>query len=193
MVLPAAVVEARRAAVRCLSDGRKVSTDDEAARYVDERGFVPIMGLAGCPLPSLSEAGVRPPREGFISDDAWRWKEVLPQQKRCAYGRFLRQRGFFLSWRLFPAFYRLYRRPALQSQAPDFILEDWGHSQDYAAGLLSRQEWQVLATIAERGPIDSRQLWNLSQTQDLVAQLAAAGRLAEVEVEGWQGTWLWAI
>lgn len=281
--LPVAAVEARRLAVRCLSDGHKVSTDDEAARYVDERGFVPIMRLAGSQLPSLSEADIRPAWEGFdITDGAWRWKEVLPQQKRCAYGKFLRQRGFFLSWRLFPAFYLLYRRPRLPDQAPNGTLGGRDHDQDYAAGLLSRQEWLILETIAARGPIDSRRLWralkrafdsnrsrfeqalvalqagfrimvaggdlegwsmhywdlverqvpggllnrlpspeeareallyqyvantvvctareaagffhwDLSQTQGLIAQLVAAGRLAEVEVEGWKGAWLWAV
>src|SRR5512136_2881832 len=90
-----------RAAARCLADGRKVSTDDDAVAFVDQRGFAPLMHLAGCELPSLSEADIRDPWQGFdITDGAWRWKEVLPQSKRCAYGKFLRGRGFFISWGL---------------------------------------------------------------------------------------------
>jgi hypothetical protein len=155
-VLTEAMVAARRASARCLSDGRKASLDEEAARYVDERGFAPIMRLRGCDLPSLSEADVREPWQGFdITDGAWRWKEVLPEQRRCAYGRFLLNRGFFISWRLFPAFYRLYGHFADESKGT----EQRTAREEYADGLLGRLEWLVLETIAERGPVDSRLLW----------------------------------
>jgi hypothetical protein len=138
-LLSSDLLSARRAAVRSL-DGHKASTDDEAARYLDERGFAPLFPLTGLDLPSLSDADAR---EG---DGAWRWKEVLPAQGRCAYGKFLRGRGFFVSWRLFPAFYRLYGRSA----SPE---------EDYAAGLLGRPDLAVWQAIAQRGPVDSRVLW----------------------------------
>jgi len=177
LVLSSDLVLARRAAVRRLNDGSRISTDEEAARYVDERGFCPLMHLSGCELPGISEADTRTPWEGFdITDGAWRWKETLPQAGKCAYGRFLRQRGFFISWRLLPAFYRLHGRPATVSQTPAETdgarLDQLGDgtvdrpdggpatgAEDYAAGLLGRLEYLVLETVAERGPIDSRQLW----------------------------------
>lgn len=147
-------VAASRAAVRRLSDGRQVNSDEDAAAYVDERGFAPLMHLTRCELPSLSEADIRDTWEGFdITDGAWRWKEVLPQAKRCAYGRFLRGRGFFVSWRLFPALYRLRGRPRDETGGQG------DHAADYSDGLLGRLDWSVLETIEERGPIDSRRLW----------------------------------
>jgi hypothetical protein len=142
-------VARRREAVRRLKDGRQVFSDEDAARYVDERGFTPLMRLSGCTLPSISEADSRESWEGFdITDGAWRWKETLPQAHWCAYGKFLRQRGFFVAWRMFPAFYWLYG-PQGDSTGAD----------DFADGLLGRTEMLVLTTIADLGPIDSRRLW----------------------------------
>jgi len=132
-------VAAQRAAVRTL-EGHKVRSDDEAVRYVDRLGFAPLFRLAGLNIPSLSDA------DAGEWEGAWRWKEVLPAERRCAYGKFLRGRGFFISWRLFPAFYAIYGR---MTDAAD----------DYADGLLGQLEWAVLQAIVERGPIDSRVLW----------------------------------
>ena len=135
--------------MRRLAEGRSAVTDEDAARYVDERGFTPLMRLSGCALPSIWEADSRESWEGFdITDGAWRWKETLPEAHRCAYGKFLRQRGFFVAWRMFPAFYTLYG-PAGDSAGAD----------DFADGLLGRMEMLVLTTIADLGPIDSRRLW----------------------------------
>jgi hypothetical protein len=142
-------VAQRREAVRRLKSGRQVSDDADATRYVDERGFAPLMHLSGCMLPSVSEADERDPWEGFdITDGAWRWKETLPDAHLCAYGKFLRHRGFFLAWRLFPAFYRV-SGPA----------DDAAGADAFADGLLGRMEMLVLTTIADAGPIDSRRLW----------------------------------
>jgi hypothetical protein len=96
--------------------------------------------LSGLNVPSLSDA------DAGEWEGAWRWKEALPAEQRCAYGKFLRGRGFFISWRLFPSFYAVYARA---TEAED----------DYAAGLLGQLEWAVLQAIQERGPLDSRVLW----------------------------------
>jgi hypothetical protein len=133
------IVMARREAARRLNDGRRAVSDDDALAYVNARGFAPL--LTGCAnLPSLADAAVNE------WEGAWRWKEVLPQQGVCAYGKFLRGRGFFVAWRLFPCLYRLYSR-------------DTDPEQDYADGLLGRPEWQALQIIRDEGPIDSRRLW----------------------------------
>jgi hypothetical protein len=107
------------------------------------------MHLSGCALPSISEADERETWEGFdITDGAWRWKETLPDAHLCAYGKFLRHRGFFVAWRAFPAFYRLY--------GPT---DDSAGADAFADGLMGRLEMLVLTTIADDGPIDSRRLW----------------------------------
>jgi hypothetical protein len=132
-------VLAWREAARRLDDGRRAVSDEDALAWVNARGFAPL--LTGCAnLPSLADAAADE------WEGAWRWKETLPQQSACAYGKFLRGRGFFVAWRLFPALYRLYAR----ATDPE---------RDYQDGLLARTEWQVLQVIRDEGPIDSRRLW----------------------------------
>jgi hypothetical protein len=175
-VLDPDLISARRAALRSL-DGHKLATDDQAVRFIDERGFAPLFRLADPPLPSLSDADERD------GDGAWRWKEVLPEQHRCAYGKFLRGRGFFVSWRLFPAFCQTYGRP---TDAAD----------DYADALLGRLHWTVLQEITERGPIDSRVLWRAlkgrfggsrGRFEGVLSSLQASFRImvAGGSLEGW--------
>ncbi len=145
--LTSETIEARRRSRRQLSSGGKVRTDEEAARFVDERGFALLAPLRGVNLPSLSEADYREPWPGYtITDGAWRWKEVLPGEKRCVYGKFLRGRGTFISWNLFPHFYALY--------GPSGDAEE-----EYLAGRLGRMERLLLEMVEEFGPIDSRALW----------------------------------
>ncbi len=137
----------RRTRLLFLASGEQVGSDDDAARYIDERGFVLLAPSRDLPLPSLSEADPHPAWEGYtITDAAWRWKEVLPGRQLCAYGKFLRNRGVFISWRLLPAFWTLFG-PA---DADD----------EYAAGHLSPQERLVLDMVIAEGPADTRYLWH---------------------------------
>jgi len=137
----------RRAGRLALANGEPIISDDEAVRYIDERGFVLLVPSPDMPLPSLSAADPRPAWEGYtITDAAWQWKEVLPGRKQCAYGKFIRNRGVFISWRLFPAFYAIFGPVD-------------GMEGEYAARSMSPQERMVLDIIQAEGPIDTRALW----------------------------------
>jgi len=130
-----------------LSDGALVLSDQDAARFIDERGFALLAPWPKVPLPSLSAADPRPCWEGFsITDAAWRWKEVLPGQRLCAYGKFICNRGAFISWRLLPAFYALF--------GPADGLEE-----EYVAQSMTPEARTVLNIIEAEGPIDTRVLW----------------------------------
>ena len=137
-----------RAARRRLLDGGPLLGDEDAARYIGERGLVLLMPIRGIPLPSLSEAdGADPWAEDFrCTDRAWAWKETLPARKLCAYGKYVRGRGAFIGWRLYPAFY------AARGPAGDL-------AEEYEAGRLGRDEQALVELVAEHGPIDSRDLW----------------------------------
>jgi hypothetical protein len=137
-----------RASLRRLADGRRANTDEDAARFIDERGFAMLMPINGIPLPSLAEAdGAAPWAEEFrCTDRAWAWKETLPAGKLCAYGKFIRGRGAFIGWRLYPAFVAVY------GPAEDLAGE-------YEAGRLARVDRDLAEIVAAGGPIDSRELW----------------------------------
>ncbi len=145
--LTAAQLEEMRQGKRRLHSGLRISTDEQAAEYIAERGFVPLAPLPHLALPSLSEADIREPWPGYdISDGAWHWKETLPAAKLCAYQKLFRNRGIFISWRLFPSFYLLY--------GPQDSYEE-----NYQAGALERMAYRVLQIIEKEGPLSSRDLW----------------------------------
>ena len=98
------------------------------------------------PWPNVSAAELR--ARGSLetfSLAVWRWKNSLPAVKRCAYGHHLRRRGVFISWRLFPAFRRLW---GLHGPV-DQVLE---------SDRLNPIERHVLQVVAIQGPIRSRDL-----------------------------------
>jgi hypothetical protein len=147
LILSIEELENRRQARRRLRSGLRIATDEQAAQYVNERGFAMLMRLPRLALPSLSEADVRDPWEGFdITDGAWRWKETLPGARLCAYQKLVQNRGTFISWNLFPHFYVLY--------GPQDVYEE-----EYRAGLLERLAYLTLQEIEEKGPLSSRDLW----------------------------------
>ncbi|MCL6613625.1 MAG: winged helix DNA-binding domain-containing protein, partial [Firmicutes bacterium] len=146
---PAALRRARAAKNRL--DGRPVRTDGEAAAFVEARGFCLLMPLRGVPLPNLSQAdgGAVWADDFRCTDRAWAWKETLPARKLCAYVKLIRNRGTFIGWRLYPAFLSLYGAGDLD--------------EEYEAGRLGKAEKDLAAIVAERGPIDSRDLWRLAR------------------------------
>lgn len=124
---------------------RKVRTAQEAVRFIDEMGFVTIMGLPEFDWPDLASASVNP---GWHVDSEkwwWGWKQTLPGSKRCYYAKVLRGRGTFISWEMFPHFFAVYgsRR---------------SHEEDWAAGLMDRDEKRILDLLAGRGPMLTRHL-----------------------------------
>ena len=142
----AEALQEERRGLLFLADGRAVLYEDDAAAYVEERGFVHLFSPGSLPWPNLSDAELR--ARGSIetfSPEVWRWKNTLPAAKRCAYGHYLRNRGVFISWRLFPAFRRLWG-----------LLDPVGHLLE--SDQLGPVERHVLQVVAVQGPIRSREL-----------------------------------
>ncbi|MDP2873674.1 MAG: crosslink repair DNA glycosylase YcaQ family protein [Bacillota bacterium] len=167
-------LNAARVALCYLDDSRPPLEDSDAAELVRQRGFMLLGVMPRLGLPSLS--GADEEREWNVSWRAWRWKEVLPAARSCAYLKWFRGQGTFISWGEYPSFYAL-----------------WGprgdQSDSYRAGLLSRPELEVLDVIAEHGPISSRELWfrlrsRLARRSDLLAALAVLQKRFFVTVAG---------
>lgn len=137
-----------RAKLNRLNDGRKLTHDDDACRFIQERGFALLMPIAGIPLPNLSEADAAPPWKDFeITDRAWAWKETLPSQKKCAYTKLIQGRGTFIDWQFYPSFLKVY--------GPEGDAD-----YEYENGRLERSEYDLYRIVENSGPIDSRELWN---------------------------------
>jgi hypothetical protein len=136
-----------RGKLKRLNDGKRIHNDEEACRFINERGFILLMPIEGIPFPSLSEADAAAPWQGFaITDRAWAWKETLPEQKLCAYTKLIHGRGTFISWELYPSFLRVY--------GPEGDLD-----YEYENGRLERAARDLCKIVEEYGPINSRELW----------------------------------
>ncbi len=140
-----AVQEDRRRSL-FLADGGGVLSEADAAAYVEERGFVHLFSPGRLPWPNVSAAELR--ARGSLetfSLAVWRWKNALPAVKRCAYGHHLRRRGVFISWRLLPAFHRLW---GMHGSVDQVLKSD----------RLNPIECHVLQVVAIQGPIRSLDL-----------------------------------
>ena len=146
-ILTLAKINKARSKLNQLNSGVKIRNDEEACRFINERGFVLLMPIEGIPLPSLSEADEAKPWPGFATTDrAWAWKETLPGSKSCAYTKLIHGRGTFICWRLYPSFLRIYGPEG----DPDY---------EYENGRMNLVEKDLISIVAEYGPIDSRELW----------------------------------
>jgi hypothetical protein len=139
-------VQEERRRLLFLNDGSGVLSEEDAAVFVEERGFIHLFAPKGLPWPNLCDAELRARGSlDIFSLEVWHWKNTLPARKRCAYGHFLRKRGIFISWQHFPAFRQLW---GLHSPV-DRVLE---------SGCLDPVERQMLQVVAIQGPIRSRDL-----------------------------------
>jgi len=129
---------------------RRLRSEDEAIRFVKERGLIFFWPITGFEFPSLwgSVAGNRPVPDQH--DDpahvTWRWKDNLLGKGIWYYAKVLRQKSTIISLDLLPSFYAL---------SPNFGEPDQDYLLAYQDGTLSLEEKLVYEAILEHGPLDS--------------------------------------
>ena len=132
-----------------LSRGIQLRSEDDAVRYVEERGFVYFWPIKGVDLPSLwvAVAGRRPVADKH--DDpghvTWGWKDRLLPARRWYYGKLLRGKATMVSLDTLPYFYALSEN---YGDPNDYLLE-------YEAGRLGAESKQVFETLLAQGPLDT--------------------------------------
>lgn len=145
----AAALKSYRAETFRLKKGLQLRTADDAARYVDERGFVYFWPIKGVDLPSLwtAVAGARPVADQH--DDpghvTWGWKDSLLGARRWYYGKLLRGKATMVSLDTLPYFYALSENYGDQD---DYLME-------YEAGRLTVEAKQVYEALLAKGALDS--------------------------------------
>jgi hypothetical protein len=144
--------------------GSRLKTQDEAVRFVEERGFVYFWPIKGIDLPSLwaAVAGNRPVADEH--DDAghvtWRWKDNLLGSKKWYYGKVLRKKATIISNQILPFFYAL---------SNNFGSPEEDHLILYEQGKLSIEEKSVYDALLREGPLDTitlKRSAHLSSTQN---------------------------
>jgi hypothetical protein len=128
----------------------RVSTRDEAIRYVNERGFIYFWPITGIVLPSLwgTVAGDRPVPDNH--DDpgniTWEWKDSLLGKHVWFYGKILRKKATIISMELAPYFYAL--------------TENYGSPEEdyltiYEQGRMTQEAKAVYEALLEHSPLDT--------------------------------------
>ncbi len=128
----------------------RVKTQDDAIRYVDERGYIYFWPINGITFPSLWEAvsGDRPvPNDhddpGHVT---WGWKDALLGKHVWYYGKILRKKATIISMEIAPYFYAL--------------TENYGSPEDdyltiYEQGRMTQEAKTVYEALLDKGPMDT--------------------------------------
>ena len=141
--------ESYRSRTYRLVRGSQLRSEEDAVRYVDERGFTYFWPIKGVDLPSLwvAVAGRRPVADKH--DDpghvTWGWKDRLLPARRWYYGKLLRGKATMASLETLPYFYALSEN---YGDPNDYLLE-------YEAGRLGVEAKQVYEALLAQGPLDT--------------------------------------
>jgi hypothetical protein len=148
--IPFERVKAYRADTFRLLPGQRMTSAEEAVKFVNQRGFIFFWPIKDITLPSLwvATAGDRPVPDQH--DDpghvTWGWKDGLLGQHRWYYAKVLRKKATMISLERAPHFYALSRNYG----APD---EDY--LTLYEQGQLTQEAKTVYETLLHEGPLDT--------------------------------------
>jgi len=133
-----------------LPPARRLASQAQARRFVDERGFIFFWPIKGAQLPSLwtAVAGDRPVADAH--DDpghvTWRWKDDALSKGIWYYAKVLRRKATLISMKTAPQFYAL-------SQNYGSPEED--HLVAYSEGRLTLAAKSIYDALLTGGPLDS--------------------------------------
>ena len=148
--LPFEHIRSYRARTFGLLPGRRLTSQEEAITYVNERGFIFFWPITGVTLPNLwtATSGNRPVADAH--DDpghvTWGWKDGLLGQRRWYYAKILRKKATIIALEVAPYFYAL--------------SENYGSPEDdyltlYEQGRLTLEAKLMYEALIEKGPLDT--------------------------------------
>jgi hypothetical protein len=129
---------------------RRVSTIDEAIRFVEECGLAFFWPIDGVTLPSLwnAVAGDRPvpSQHDDPAHVTWGWKDSMLGERVWYYAKVLRKRATLISLELVPDFYALSENYG--APAEDYLMQ-------YEQGRLPLEAKNVFEALLQEGPLDT--------------------------------------
>ena len=141
-------IEAYRA--KSYQPERRLTTVDQAIKFVKERGFVFFWPIKGIEFPSLwtAVAGDRPVANehddpGHIT---WGWKDQMLGKRMWYYAKMLRKKATLISLEVAPYFYALTENYGDPEQ--DYLIQ-------YEAGRLKQENKLVYEALLRNGPMDT--------------------------------------
>lgn len=133
--------------------GSRVRTPEEAAQFVNERGFVFFWPITGITLPSLwaAVAGDRPVADAH--DDpghiTWGWKDEHLGGRLWYYAKVLRKKATLISFEAVPYFYALSENYG--SPEEDYLML-------YEQGRLTLEAKMIYEALLDHGVLDTVEL-----------------------------------
>src|SRR5512146_2286188 len=129
---------------------KRLFSQSQARKYVDERGFIYFWPVKGIDLPSLwtAVAGDRPVADAH-NDPAhvtWGWKDNALPKRVWYYAKILRRRATIISLDLAPYFYALSEN--FGSPEEDYLIS-------YHEGRLTQAAKNIYEALLTNGPLDS--------------------------------------
>ena len=143
-------LRAHRAATFRLSASRKLSSPAQAAKFVNERGFIYFWPVKGIDLPSLwtAVAGDRPVADAH--DDpghiTWGWKDGALPKRIWYYAKVLRRRATIISLEVAPYFYAL---------SENYGSPEEDHLIAYQEGRLTLSAKNIYEALLGQGALDA--------------------------------------
>jgi hypothetical protein len=162
-------LETHRARTFRLPPAKPVSSQTQALKFVNERGFVYFWPISGVDLPSLwtAVAGDRPVADAH--DDpghiTWRWKDDALPKRIWYYAKILRRKATMISLDAVPYFYALSENYG--SPEEDYLIQ-------YEDGRLTQAAKNIYEALLKEGPLDS-------------ISLRKAARLTSARESEWKG------
>jgi hypothetical protein len=98
----------------------KLTTEEEALRFINKYGFVTLFPIKGFSFPNLYQATAGKDKEEKF-EKAWQWADNLAEKKKIHYGKLVRKQVTLISLEMFPYFYKLYRKRKLGKTAQKIL------------------------------------------------------------------------
>lgn len=143
-------IQAYRSQTYHIAPGKRVTTRQEAIKFVKQRGFIFFWPIKDILLPSLwiAVAGERPVAEAH--DDpghvTWGWKDSLLGSHHWYYAKTLRKRATMIAMDTAPYFYAL---------SENYGAPDEDYLTLYEQGRLTLEAKTIYEAIWDNGPIDT--------------------------------------
>ncbi len=160
---------------------QQVTDAEGALQFINDTGFCFAFAAKNSELPCLWHAvcGERAPRlPEHIQHDwsiglVWRFKDILPAQKKIYYGKALKRRPTMISLDYFPYFYRVKRE---KSGAASYLAQ-------YMRGFLSPAAKKIMDSLSEMAPQVTRELKQASGFSDPKKRYEFDRAMAELQME----------
>jgi hypothetical protein len=150
-------VQAYRARTYHLLPELRLTSVDEAAAFVEERGFAYFWPIKGVEMPSLwaAVAGDRPVADEH--DDpghkTWGWKDDSLGKKRWYYAKVLRKKATLIALDIAPYFYAL---------SENYGTPEEDYLDQYRQGTLTQEAKAIYEALLREGPTHTIALRNIT-------------------------------